>query len=84
MHLSSNLDNENKNSNPNNGVNYIAFASIVKSEPVDVNERDDDVDQFDSSKEELDDDRDIYESFDQFFEESFKFKKVNNSAFKKL
>lgn len=84
MHLSSNLDNANKNSNPNNGVNYIAFASIVKSEPVDVNERDDDVEQFDSSKEELDDDRDIYESFDQFFEESFKFKKVNNSAFKKL
>lgn len=47
----SNSDDESENYNPNEGVNYMTFTSVVKSEPVEEIEMLEDLEQFDSSKE---------------------------------
>lgn len=44
-------DDESENSNPNKGVNYMAFTSVVKSEAVEVSETLEDIEQTNILKE---------------------------------
>lgn len=46
----------------------MAFAFVINSEPIQDNKRDEDIDQFDSSKEESEDKHDIYVAFNELFD----------------
>lgn len=56
----------------------MAFTSMVNSESLE------DKDKFDASQERSKDDCDIYEAFDELFQDFFRLEKVNSDAFKKL
>lgn len=43
----SSSDDKSKNSNVDKGVNYMVFAFVIKSDLVEENERDEDIEQFD-------------------------------------
>lgn len=51
------LDDESENSNHDKGLNDMSFAFVVKIEPVEVNERDEDIEHSDYLEERSEDDR---------------------------
>lgn len=56
----------------------MAFTFVVKSKPMEENEKVKDLELFDLSHKGSDDERNIYEAYDQLFEKSFKLRKVNS------
>lgn len=76
--------NQSETSNSEKYLNYIAFIFIVKNESRKGDEKVENLEETDSSQEELEDWGDIQEAYDQLFVESLKLKMLNGPPSKKL